>query len=128
MLPVGSGPVASVVEPLLSVMEVALTTFQLSVTFDPGVTVLELAVKLEMVGGFEEGGASEELPPPHPEIMIVVRKNMKAAKKNCWGRVEVTCLPFRGTNSRHRRVPAACYLEAAALERVVIGCPRATRN
>src|ERR671925_630223 len=51
MLPVGSGPVASVVEPLLSVMEVALTTFQLSVTFDPGVTVLELAVKLEMVGG-----------------------------------------------------------------------------
>jgi hypothetical protein len=32
-------------------MDVALATFQLKVTFDPGVTVLELDVKLEMVGG-----------------------------------------------------------------------------
>ena len=59
-LPLGSGPVASVVEPLLSVMDVALATFQLKVTFDPCATVLELAVKLEMVGGAGRAWSTEE--------------------------------------------------------------------
>ena len=106
-VPVGNGPVASVWEPSLKVIEVALATFQLKVTFDPGVTVLELVVKLVIVGGWFEGGGSEELPPPHPEIITVVRKSMSTARQNREVRVEVTgCTLQENGFAPEVRVPA----------------------
>lgn len=87
----------------------------------PGFTELELAVKLLMVGGFEGGGGSDELPPPHPEITTVATKSMSTVRQSRGARI--TCLPFRRTEIAPDESTCACYLEAAALERVVIGCP-----
>ena len=121
-LPLGNGPVAMVLVPSLTVMEVASVTFQLSVTFVPGVTVLELEVKLLMVGGWLDGGGSEELPPPQPEIMKAVRKSMRTATQSCRARVEVTLFNLYCGEQKSRLIVStcACYLEAAALEKVVI--------
>jgi hypothetical protein len=106
-LPAGKGPVARVWEPSLTVIEVALATFQLRVTFEPGVTELELVVKLVMVGGWFEGGGSEELPPPHPEIIAVVRKSISTAEQSHGTRVEVTCCTLQESGfAPEVRVPA----------------------
>jgi hypothetical protein len=100
-LPDGNGPLASVREPSLTVIDVALFTFQLSVTEEPGVTVLELAVKLPIVGGWTCGGGGEDaFPDPHPAMIDVVKRRRRAGKKHRRARVLVTFVPFRGTRSR----------------------------
>jgi hypothetical protein len=70
-------------------MEVAFATFQLRVTGVPGDTLLELAVKLLMVGGWLEP-PSEEEPEPQPDTIKPVRKRIRATTRSLGARVEVT--------------------------------------
>ena len=82
----------------------ALLTFQLKVTAVPGGTVLELAVKLVIVGGCAGvgGGFEEALPDPQPVMTKVVAKRIKTMERNWEARVVVTFLPFRGTRCAHQ--------------------------
>jgi len=78
-----------------------LVTFQLRVTAVPGGTVLELAVKLVILGGCGGGGGGfeEALPDPQPVMTKVVAKRIRTIARNCEARVVVTFfLPFRGTS------------------------------
>jgi len=97
-------------------------TFQLRVTAVPGGTVLELAVKLVMLGGCGGGGGGfeEALPDPQPVMTKVVAKRIRTIARNCEARVVVTFFYPLGEPVAHQEESTcAIHLEAAALDGVV---------